>query len=143
MKCLVFPYSILSLCNIHAGIKFMVIADPKHGGQEALLKRLYEIYADYALKNPFYSIDMPIRWVSDSLKYVQIYKFPDKNTVDRPQQLLGLVNPGDLALDLEFREMTWEFTTQEFYYPLTLQYHTALKLSYQHLLLLLSPFLLW
>ncbi|KAI0213351.1 Trafficking protein particle complex subunit 4 [Lamellibrachia satsuma] len=43
------------------GIKFMVIADPKHGGQEALLKRLYEIYADYALKNPFYSIDMPIR----------------------------------------------------------------------------------
>ena len=88
----------------------MVIADPKHGGQEVLLKRLYEIYADYALKNPFYSIDMPIRWVSDSLKYVQIYKFPAKNTVDRPQQLLGLVNPGDLALDLEFREMTWEFT---------------------------------
>ena len=46
---------------ILSGIKFMVIADPKHGSQDALLKRLYEIYADYALKNPFYSIDMPIR----------------------------------------------------------------------------------
>ena len=39
----------------------MVIADPKHAGQETLLKKLYEIYVDFALKNPFYSIDMPIR----------------------------------------------------------------------------------
>jgi trafficking protein particle complex subunit 4 len=28
---------------------------------ETLLRKLYELYADYALKNPFYSIDMPIR----------------------------------------------------------------------------------
>ena len=47
-----------------AGIKFVVIADPRLGSQEALLKRLYEVYADFALKNPFYSIDMPIRSVS-------------------------------------------------------------------------------
>ncbi|KAF1608634.1 UNVERIFIED_CONTAM: Trafficking protein particle complex subunit 4, partial [Eudyptes robustus] len=26
-----------------------------------LLRRIYELYADFALKNPFYSIDMPIR----------------------------------------------------------------------------------
>ena len=39
----------------------MVIADPRLGSQEPLLKKLYEVYADYALKNPFYSIDMPIR----------------------------------------------------------------------------------
>lgn len=43
------------------GIKFVVITDPRLGGQEALLRRLYEVYADFALKNPFYSIDMPIR----------------------------------------------------------------------------------
>ena len=43
------------------GIKFVVIADPRLGSQEPLLKKLYEVYADYALKNPFYSIDMPIR----------------------------------------------------------------------------------
>ncbi|KAK6039604.1 Sybindin-like family protein [Cooperia oncophora] len=28
---------------------------------ESLLNKLYELYADYALKNPFYAIDMPIR----------------------------------------------------------------------------------
>ena len=27
-----------------------------------LLKKLYEIYCDFALKNPFYSLDMPIRY---------------------------------------------------------------------------------
>jgi len=43
------------------GIKFFCISDPKQGGQQALLRQLYETYADYALKNPFYSIDMPIR----------------------------------------------------------------------------------
>ncbi|KAK2160162.1 hypothetical protein NP493_1662g00007 [Ridgeia piscesae] len=52
---------VYTFVNINNSIKFMVIADPKHGSQDALLKRLYEIYADYALKNPFYSIDMPIR----------------------------------------------------------------------------------
>ena len=28
---------------------------------DVLLRKLYELYADFALKNPFYSIDMPIR----------------------------------------------------------------------------------
>lgn len=43
------------------GIKIIVLADPKHSGIDALLRKIYEIYSDYALKNPFYSIDMPIR----------------------------------------------------------------------------------
>ena len=44
-----------------AGIKFIVLTDPKLGYVDGLLKRLYELYSDYALKNPYYSIDMPIR----------------------------------------------------------------------------------
>lgn len=28
---------------------------------EALLRRIYEIYSDYALKNPFHTVEMPIR----------------------------------------------------------------------------------
>lgn len=28
---------------------------------DALLHRLHAIYSDYALKNPFYSLEMPIR----------------------------------------------------------------------------------
>lgn len=39
----------------------MVISDPKQNGVDALLRRVYELYADYALKNPFYSLEMPIR----------------------------------------------------------------------------------
>lgn len=43
------------------GVKMMVVAEPTQAGIEILLKRIYEIYADYALKNPFYSLEMPIR----------------------------------------------------------------------------------
>lgn len=43
------------------GIKFIVVAEPVQSGIEILLKRVYELYADYALKNPFYSLEMPIR----------------------------------------------------------------------------------
>lgn len=42
-------------------MKFLVVADPKQPNVEILLKRIYELYADFALKNPFYSLEMPIR----------------------------------------------------------------------------------
>lgn len=43
------------------GVKFLVVCDPKQMGIEQLLDKIYELYADYALKNPFYSLEMPIR----------------------------------------------------------------------------------
>lgn len=43
------------------GVKLMVVAEPTQAGMDILLKRIYELYADYALKNPFYSLEMPIR----------------------------------------------------------------------------------
>ncbi|KAJ9594426.1 hypothetical protein L9F63_014151 [Diploptera punctata] len=43
------------------GVKFMIVSEPNQVGMEILLKRIYELYADYALKNPFYSLEMPIR----------------------------------------------------------------------------------
>ncbi|CAE1225188.1 TRAPPC4 [Acanthosepion pharaonis] len=43
------------------GIKFIALTDPRQVGVDQLLKKLYEVYSDYALKNPFYSLDMPIR----------------------------------------------------------------------------------
>ena len=45
----------------NAGVKFIVVADNKQQKVEDLLKKIYELYADYVLKNPFYSLDMPIR----------------------------------------------------------------------------------
>lgn len=43
------------------GIKFMIVAEPSQPGMDILLKRVYDLYADYALKNPFYALEMPIR----------------------------------------------------------------------------------
>ncbi|KAJ6218085.1 hypothetical protein RDWZM_009242 [Blomia tropicalis] len=45
------------------GVKFLLISDlnePKQN-KDMLLKKIYELYSDYALKNPFYQLDMPIR----------------------------------------------------------------------------------
>lgn len=38
-----------------------MVSDPKQAGVDQLLDKIYELYADYALKNPFYSLEMPIR----------------------------------------------------------------------------------
>jgi len=39
----------------------LVVADPKQHNVDLLLRRIYELYSDFALKNPFYSLEMPIR----------------------------------------------------------------------------------
>ncbi|CAJ0955879.1 unnamed protein product, partial [Mesorhabditis belari] len=44
------------------GVKFVVVTSIAGNSQiSQFLNKLYELYADFALKNPFYSIDMPIR----------------------------------------------------------------------------------
>ncbi|CAB3396463.1 unnamed protein product [Caenorhabditis bovis] len=44
------------------GVKFIVVTSAASSiPADSLLTKMYEIYADFALKNPFYSIDMPIR----------------------------------------------------------------------------------
>jgi len=43
-------------------VKFVAIsAISSSQNIDTLLRKLYELYADFALKNPFYPIDMPIR----------------------------------------------------------------------------------
>lgn len=39
-----------------------MLTDLRQEGTDGLLKRLYQIYADYALKNPFYLLEMPVRF---------------------------------------------------------------------------------
>eukprot|EP00270_Netrium_digitus_P009186 TRINITY_DN2789_c2_g1_i2.p1 TRINITY_DN2789_c2_g1~~TRINITY_DN2789_c2_g1_i2.p1 ORF type:complete len:148 (+),score=38.43 TRINITY_DN2789_c2_g1_i2:240-683(+) len=43
------------------GTKFFVATEPGAHGVEALLRAIYDLYADYVLKNPFYEVEMPIR----------------------------------------------------------------------------------
>lgn len=42
------------------GIKFVLFTTPSHPSPEALLRKVYECYADH-LKDPFYTTEMPIR----------------------------------------------------------------------------------
>jgi hypothetical protein len=44
-----------------ADTKFFVIADPNHADLDSFLQRVYTLYADYVLKNPFYELEQPIR----------------------------------------------------------------------------------
>lgn len=46
-----------------AGINFVVVAEPgtPAASMDQLLRKMYELYTDYALKNPFYGLDNPIR----------------------------------------------------------------------------------
>lgn len=43
------------------GIKFIVSARPGARRLDEFLRKIYELYADYVLKNPFYETDQPIR----------------------------------------------------------------------------------
>ncbi|KAK9720807.1 hypothetical protein K7432_003871 [Basidiobolus ranarum] len=43
------------------GSKFIVLSEPLHPNLDMVLKRVYRIYADYVMKNPFYNPEMPIR----------------------------------------------------------------------------------
>lgn len=64
------------------GIKFMAITDPTHAGLEPLLKKIYELYSDFALKNPFYSLDMPIRCELFDIHLQALLKQADRNCVN-------------------------------------------------------------
>ena len=64
------------------GLKFVVVTEPGSGGMEILLRRLYELYADFALKNPFYSLDMPIRCAKfDTAIEALLAKFEKSSTL--------------------------------------------------------------
>lgn len=44
-----------------SGMKFLLFTEPTQPNVEAILRRVYELYADYVMKNPFYQLEMPIR----------------------------------------------------------------------------------
>jgi len=43
------------------GTKFLIFAEPHQPNIDVIIRRVYELYADYVMKNPFYQIEMPIR----------------------------------------------------------------------------------
>ena len=52
-------FSLYSLCTL-TGVKFVITSTPETRSVETIAKSIYEIYADYVLKNPFYEMDQPV-----------------------------------------------------------------------------------
>jgi Sybindin-like family len=61
------------------GSKFIVTATPGTTDLDKLLHEIYELYSDYVLKNPFYELDMPIR-------YAQCYSCLSYSSLRRTQE---------------------------------------------------------
>eukprot|EP00043_Microstomoeca_roanoka_P007065 m.68305 g.68305 ORF g.68305 m.68305 type:complete len:137 (+) comp13678_c0_seq1:132-542(+) len=43
------------------GMQFVVVCDTRQPSLNTFLRKCHKLYSDFVLKNPFYSIDMPIR----------------------------------------------------------------------------------
>lgn len=43
------------------GVKFLLFTEPQQPNVDTMIKKIYELYSDYVMKNPFYTVDMPIR----------------------------------------------------------------------------------
>lgn len=43
------------------GLKFLIVSDPGHKDLDQVSTRIYSLYADFVMKNPFYTPEMPIR----------------------------------------------------------------------------------
>ncbi|GAB7365194.1 hypothetical protein MBLNU230_g6280t1 [Neophaeotheca triangularis] len=43
------------------GVKFLLFTSPEQPNTEVVVKRCYELYADFVMKNPFYKLEMPVR----------------------------------------------------------------------------------
>lgn len=43
------------------GTKFLLVTDPLMPNIDAVMKGVYERYADHVMKNPFYQLEMPIK----------------------------------------------------------------------------------
>ncbi|KAF2847636.1 Sybindin-like protein [Plenodomus tracheiphilus IPT5] len=43
------------------GVKFLLFTEPQQPNVDTMMKKIYELYADFVMKNPFYTVEMPIR----------------------------------------------------------------------------------
>ena len=50
----------LSCLQTITGLKFLVFTDLLHQRSQDLLRQIYALYADYVLRNPFHTLNMPV-----------------------------------------------------------------------------------
>ncbi|PRT52846.1 Transport protein particle subunit trs23 [Wickerhamiella sorbophila] len=55
------PSFSLHIFQSQTGIKFMILTDRQQYGIDSIASRIHHLYSDYVMKNPFYTLEMPIR----------------------------------------------------------------------------------
>ncbi|KAL2070982.1 hypothetical protein VTL71DRAFT_14008 [Oculimacula yallundae] len=56
------------------GTKFLLFTEPQQPNVDKIVSKIYELYADYVMKNPFYQLEMPVRceaWERRLVGYVR------------------------------------------------------------------------
>ncbi|KAL3417628.1 Transport protein particle subunit trs23 [Phlyctema vagabunda] len=43
------------------GTKFLLFTEPQQANVDTIQRKIYELYADFVMKNPFYQMEMPVR----------------------------------------------------------------------------------
>lgn len=56
------------------GTKFLLVADPQQPSIDHTMKKIYETYADYCIKNPFQNPEMPIRSEQFDVQLLKLVK---------------------------------------------------------------------
>ena len=52
---------VLCCLQTRTGVKFVITAEPSTPDLDLILREIYVLYSDCALKDPFYELEMPIR----------------------------------------------------------------------------------
>lgn len=53
------------------GTKFLLFTEPQQTNVDVVARKVYELYADYVMKNPFYQMEMPVRCEAFDRRLVQ------------------------------------------------------------------------
>jgi hypothetical protein len=69
----------LCCSQTRTGVKFIVVIDKQQQKVPELLKKIYELYTDYVLKNPFYSLDMPIKCELFTTNLIKVLELAERD----------------------------------------------------------------
>ena len=64
----------LTCFQTFTGTKFLLFTEPQQPNVDIIIRRVYELYADYVMKNPFYQMEMPVRCEAfdrELMKYIR------------------------------------------------------------------------
>lgn len=51
----------LQCFNTMTGTKFLLFTDTTQTNVDVTMRKIYDMYTDYVMKNPFYQLEMPVR----------------------------------------------------------------------------------